>query len=486
MKNTVLQGAAHAIEAARRLALHSDRVSALLHTEAAQPFLEQAGRLRARAVRAKAETCCPAWRAFCAQEGWAAPVTTKDNYVRMYEITARCYNGKLPARGVIDESSGSSGTPNQWVRGPHDRGDIKAVLQSHFRQTFGNDSDRILLNCFALGPWATRLNVTSSLADVGVMKSIGPDAAKLESTLRTFGPTYRYIVFGYPPFLKDFFDKTALDLTAYHLDLVVGGEGMSEAVRDGLLRMCRSVVSSYGASDLDINIGLETPFTIALRRVCAHDAALCYALFGRDRPPMIFQYNPLDYVIESLPGGELAFTVTRFGSAAPKIRYNLHDLGGVCKYRDLMTYLAAKGICPDDLARPRSALPFLYVWGRSDLSVAFYGAKVFPSDIEEVIAGDPTLARAVRSFQIKRDDGEQARLHIALEAEPEHLPAAPLLRDAFFAGLCRVNQDFREVSRMFNAQSLEVAVYAEQTGPFANRDIRIKNRYVADDSVMRG
>ena len=36
---------------------------------------------------------------------------------------------------------------------------------------------------------------------------------------------------------------------------MVGGEGITEALRAYLLRHFKSVVSSYGASDLEINIG---------------------------------------------------------------------------------------------------------------------------------------------------------------------------------------------------------------------------------------
>jgi phenylacetate-CoA ligase len=58
------------------------------------------------------------------------------------------------------------------------------------------------------------------------------------------------------------------------------------------------------------------------------DQELSAALFGRELPPMIFQFNALDYLIETTPEGELLFTIGRQTSAAPKIRYNLHDLGG--------------------------------------------------------------------------------------------------------------------------------------------------------------
>jgi len=43
---------------------------------------------------------------------------------------------------------------------------------------------------------------------------------------------------------------------------------------------------------------------------------------------MIFQYNALDYVIETSLAGELVFTIGRQTSAAPKLRYNLHDQMG--------------------------------------------------------------------------------------------------------------------------------------------------------------
>ena len=48
-----------------------------------------------------------------------------------------------------------------------------------------------------------------------------------------------------------------------------------------------------------------------------------------------------------------------------------------------------------------------------------------------------------------------------------------------FAGLMRVNQDFREVTRMFERSQVRVIVHDHGTGPFAGRDIRIKNNYIA-------
>ena len=151
------------------------------------------------------------------------PMTTKENYVKQYSIQERCYDGRLPAAGVvIDESSGSSGVPTNWVRSAEDREDVKRILQLNYQLIY-RDRGCILLNCFALGPWATGMNVSMSLVDVGILKSIGPEQKKLENTLEVFGTTYRYLVFGYPPFIKSFVDGTRLDLKQYRMDLIVGG-----------------------------------------------------------------------------------------------------------------------------------------------------------------------------------------------------------------------------------------------------------------------
>src|SRR5258708_40275608 len=168
---------------------------------------------------------------------------TKENYVKKYCIEARCYDGRIPAAGVvIDESSGSSGVPNNWVRSAEERDDVKHILQLNYQLIY-RDTGCILLNCFALGPWATGMNVSMSLVDVGILKSIGPDQKKLENTLNIFGPSYRYLVFGYPPFIKSFVDNSTLDLSQYRMDRIVGGERISVSPRSNLLQHFKSAIA---------------------------------------------------------------------------------------------------------------------------------------------------------------------------------------------------------------------------------------------------
>ena len=43
--------------------------------------------------------------------------------------------------------------------------------------------------------------------------------------------------------------------------------------------------------------------------------------------PLVLQYNPIDYYVESLDTGELVVTVCRRENASPKVRYDIRDLG---------------------------------------------------------------------------------------------------------------------------------------------------------------
>jgi phenylacetate-CoA ligase len=467
------------------------RTYMLLSARSLQPLLERIGKMRAHAVFLKAKDRCPAYQEFLAAQGYKysgswnlskVPVMTKENYVKKFSIEQRCYDGRLPVAGVvIDESSGSSGVPNNWVRSAEEREDVKHILQLNYQLIY-RDSGCILLNCFALGPWATGMNVSMSLVDVGILKSIGPDLKKLENTLTIFGTAYRYLVFGYPPFIKSFVDSTTLDLSQYRMDLIVGGEGISESLRTYLLQYFKSVISSYGASDLEINIAVETPLTIGLRRLCLANRNLCEQLFGRQTPPMIFQYNAVDYIIETEANGELLFTIGRQTSAAPKIRYNLKDFGGVKSHSQLSAELRDEGVNIRDLGTPQSCFPILFVFGRADLTVPFYGAKVYPTDLEDIINAHPLLVKQINSFQLSSYEDEKVnrRLKIHLETVKDFNGQLPQdLHGLIFDGLCASNQDFREVTRMFERSCIEIQVHAFESGPFAGRDIRIKNKYIA-------
>ena len=452
---------------------------------------DRVARIRASAAFYNARSTVPAYREFLREQNadtpseWEQiPPMDKAGYIKRWPLESLCQGGRLPSRGaVIDESSGSSGTASNWIRGADERAATRRLIQYSARSVFGDESF-ILLNAFALGPWATGMNVSMSLVDRCVLKSIGPDVAKVVATLKLLGPKYRYVITGYPPFLKVLVDTADIEWSEFDVCAVVGGEGMSEPLRASLNKCFRKTISSYGASDLEINLGVETDFTIGLRQAIASDASLGDDLFGREALPMIFQYDPLNVLVESDADRSLLFTINRLENVSPRIRYNIHDRGLVRSMESVQKVLRDRAVRIEHDG-PSINLPLLFHWGRQDNSVGFYGCKITPEDIQHVILRLPSLGAKVANFALRpyEDDNANKRLELLIEmAESVPVPAgdaATALSDDIWRELAAVNQDFRESIKMIPAERKPtLELYPFNASPISAQDIRIKKRYI--------
>jgi phenylacetate-CoA ligase len=454
------------------------------------------GQLGAWSRFRSARIAVPAYREFLRDQQWhdartyaEVPCMDKANYVARYSLAARCVHGVLPTGGLlIDESSGSSGAPTNWVRGRLERAANGRTIRRGLQHRLG-EQPFFFLNAFALGPWATGVNLTLSMSNWCRIKSVGPDVAKIVNTLREFGTGHHYVIAGYPPFLKQVVDRADIDWRAYHVSMVFGGEAMSESMRRYLERQgVQAIYGSYGASDLELNLAAETPLTIALRRLLESRPDLAARVLEHPGAmPMIFQYNPAEFFIERTGGGEIAVTICRPHYTAPKVRYNIHDLGHVMRFPALRALLAESGMTPDDLEPGALDLPLLFHYGRSDASVAFYGCKIPPADVQEAIFRVPALAQDVDAFQLQvhEDAAGDKRLIVALEvAEPEACDAA-CHGDQLFDALAAVNQDFRESRRMVPAgKAPTLEFHTTGSGPFTGADIRVKRSYIAPSGLV--
>lgn len=482
------------LSACRKLLDTRPQFHALLGASSLQPLFEAIARFKTWLLINETSRRCPAFRQRLKSHDMNArkiqrvsrlPETSKESYIKPYPLEDRTRTGILPRGGiVIDESSGSSGAPTNWVRGSHERQAVSKALQLACGMMHGKE--RIfVLNCFAPGPWATGMNVSMSVADVSWLKSIGPDTNKIDATLREFGSGFRYLLRGYPPFIKRFLDETTTGLSEFDIHLVLGGEGNSEGLRDYFLQTFASVYSSSGASDLEISIGMETDLTIGLRRSCLDDPILNRKLFGTSETPIIFQYNPLDYHIEANTEGEMLFTVLRRNGLIPKIRYNLKDRGSVMTCREV-DRLSGKQFQRIEEENPRHLhFPFLFVFGRTDPTVPFFGANLYASDLERVINEHPDLVGLVQSFRMITGEDEELdrNLLISLElvgAKESCMYRMETIQVWIYEALQAVNQDFREVSKMFSIKRVHVECHDREPGPFANADARLKSNYIVD------
>jgi len=419
------------------------------------------------------------------------PEMDKASYVKAYPIEHRVKRGRLPRKGVmVDESSGSSGQPTSWVRGAIERTIVSQMMRLSYHESVDRERRVFILNAFALGAWATGMNVSMSLTGSSILKSVGPNIDKIVNTMIEFGPDFRYVVMGYPPFLKSLADDPRIDWSRYTVDAGYGGEGISESLRTYLQRKFQRVVGSYGASDLEVNMAIETDLCIRLRRAVIEDKPLRDALIRTDYgvTPMIFQFNPLAYYIETNRQGELIVTMSRPYHIAPKVRYNIHDRGHVMRYPELRARLKSAGRL--DLLQGagfKSDLPLLFLYGRSDMSIDYFGANVTPDSLREVLFGIDELAPVLSTFRLlsHEDEGHNKRMEVAAElVEGAKMPAdTAALAETVFSRLAAINGDFyNALYRTAPADNRpRLSVHAFGTGPFTGGQRKLKNEYVSSD-----
>ena len=149
----------------------------------------------------------------------------------------------MPYPGTtIDESSGSTGTPYNWIRGRTEREVAHRNIGFFARYAFGTEP-LVTINAFSMGAWAAGFNMSIGMMRHGIVKSdrAGPRQDPLDPGL----PRVRRIassISGYPPFLKHLLDegeRRGFPWADYELHALVGGEGMTEELRDVLLAPIR-------------------------------------------------------------------------------------------------------------------------------------------------------------------------------------------------------------------------------------------------------
>lgn len=425
------------------------------------------------------------------------PPTSKENYVKKYSEEARCWRGELDLIGtVVDESSGSSGTPYNWVRGKWELDTIHRNVAGFTTQVFPRKR-LFVINAYSMGAWATGTNTGIAMAKIAMVKNTGPDLDKIVDTITHFGPKFNYLITAYPPFLKDLRDRLdalGFDWSAHRLYGMVGGEGMTEALRDYCEERFVRVLSGYGASDLTIGIAAESRLTVWLRDRIVADPAVRATLLGADeeRTPMIFQYNPLETYLELTDEHELLCTLNSTHVLSPKLRYNIGDEAALLPFPELVTKLAAHPELQAGFEAAQAVdqlrLPLLVLYGRADSTVSFMGANIYPQDVEYGLYQGNPRASEIEGFHLTLEETSDLDARPVIQvatregvslSDDDRATLATTCADGIVKHLMNVSRDFRQsVEEDPSATQITVQVHDYGTGPFAGGHSKIKKVYL--------
>jgi phenylacetate-CoA ligase len=420
-------------------------------------------------------TRVPAYRTFLADHdvdpltirGFAdferLPIVTKQNYLQRHPLPDLCRDGRLDDCDMIAVSSGSAGVPTFWPRFVADELGIARRFEQIFHDSFNADTKSTLaVICFALGTWVGGMYTADCirhLAAKGYRITVitpGNNKDEIFRVLSALGPSFEQVVLcGYPPFLKDVIDTGCarnFDFASLHVKWVTAGEVFSEELRTrmgeqvGATNPCFDSASLYGTADAGV-LGNETPLSVAIRRFLATRPDAARALFGQDRLPTLVQYDPMSRFFEQKEG-MLLFSGD---NGVPLIRYGILDSGGILTFQAMLEALATFGFDPrDELANARGvrALPFVWVFGRSDFTVSFHGANVYPENVTVGLERPEVREWVTGKFVLEALENEdrERRLSIIVELAAG-VEASDARRDAIAGAieeeLVRLNSEFK-------------------------------------------
>ena len=393
----------------------------------------------------------PAYGAFLADQGIdprrirtakdfaGLPLTTKQGYLDRHPLARLCRGGRLETCDFVAVSSGSTGTPTFWPRFLSDELPVAVRFEQVFHDSFQADQRRTLaVVCFALGTWVGGMFTAACcryLAAKGYPVTVvtpGNNRDEIWRVARALAPQFEQtVLLGYPPFLKDVVDggiAQGLDWRPLRVKLVMAGEVFSEEWRTlvgerlGSTDWCYDSASLYGTADAGV-LGNETPLSICIRRFLGGNPEAARQLFGESRLPTLVQYDPFVRYFEARPEAEGGHTLLFTGdNGVPLVRYHIADNGGLVPYDRMIHFLADWRFDPvRELGghgwRGVHRLPFAFVFGRSNFTVSYFGANVYPENVSVGLEQPDVRDWVTGKFVLQAMEGLSEAPHLAIAVE---------------------------------------------------------------------
>ncbi|MFH1053071.1 MAG: hypothetical protein V1740_01510 [Candidatus Woesearchaeota archaeon] len=350
------------------------------------------------------------------------PITSKFNYIKKAKkMKDLCYNRDISNIDILFESSGHSGKPTIWPRSREEEKEEKVFTTVGLDLLFETYRyNTLFINTFALGSWITGVEIARIADGHSTLINPGPDIDDTIDSLKKFKDTFdQFIIAGYPPFVKNLLEegkRRKIQWKKYKISLILGGEPMPEEMRDYLYDLIGKkieyknkrgyIYSGFGASDVGIAGINEEYESVLIRRLARSNKGLKKDIFGDiDGIPLLFQYDPAQYYLQTNEENEILFTIVDINAAMPLIKYNLQDIGGIVAYKEMKNILIKNKI---DL-KLRVPFPFVFIRGRSDGTVNFYGSLIFPTKVEAILLENKHLR-----------DKTTGNFHLRIEYDKKH------------------------------------------------------------------
>lgn len=392
------------------------------------------------------------------------PLMTRTDYMQAYPLVSRCEGGSFESCDRIAVSSGSTGTPGFWPRSWRHELGIAVRFEQVFRDSFrAHERSTLAIVCFALGNWVGGLFTTSCCWHLSckgyplMVATPGNNTNEIFRIVRELSPQFEQtVLLGYPPFVKDVIDAgtaEGLDWPSYNIRMVFAGEVFSEEWRTEIVRRTGSsdpgqhTASLYGTADGGV-LGNETAYTIAARRFLADHPDAARALFGESRLPTLVQYDPCSRFFEVHENT----LVVSGDSGVPLVRYHIADKGGLIGFQEMQQFLRDNG-AETWMARSLGAaivrpLPMVYVFGRADFTVSFYGANIYPENVSVALEQPDVTDWITGKFVlqvVETGDGNKT-LQVSVELSPK--VSAEAVETGYLSvviqeQLLRLNSEFR-------------------------------------------
>ncbi|MDQ7247125.1 phenylacetate--CoA ligase family protein [Dongia sedimenti] len=425
------------------------------------------------------------------------PLLDKQNYNRRFPLDELVLGGKLTRCDFFAVSSGSTGEPTFWPRAQADEFPVAVRFEQVFRDAFRAQEKRTLaVVCFALGTWVGGMFTAACMRHLSakgypvVTAAPGNKVDEILRVVQRLAPQFEQtVLLGYPPFLKEVVDagrSQGIAWSPFNVKLVMAGEVFSETWRDlvaerlGVDDPLRFGASIYGTADAGV-LGQETPVSIAIRRFLAERPEAAQAMFGDTRLPTLCQYDPTARYFESIDGS-LAFSGW---NGVPLVRYHIADRGGVLPYDTMLAKLRDLGCDPVATVRasggpePRRQ-PFVWVFGRTDFTVSFFGANVFPETISLGLEQPEVRARVTGKFVMQVKEGsadDKPRLTIAVELAKDAAGDDEFGEAVAFAILAQLRRLNSEFANYVPAEFQKPLVTLYPTGHPDYFPVGVKHRY---------